>query len=651
MKNSFATIQKYSFIALNGDIADSVNLINLNGCEALSTPFKFELYCQTDKREDSLTRWYGKTISCRIGNSNSDHHQRYIHGVISHIRYRQLTDKNYECIFTLEPMLGLLNLSQIIRIWQNISVPDLVRDLLSKHQIDKVKVQLNNNYPKREYCVQYRETTLEFIQRLLAEEGIYYYFEHSESAHTLILADNPSSHSSIQGNDLIFRPSSDIQDKNNVVFWASTTEVIGDKVAVQGINMQQAAAVDEKQKVNSSEKHLDSYGWFEVTSQGERSIISREAKNAMAAREANSRFYAGEVNAHWLVCGETFNLKEHLCDNGKYRIQSINLEASNLNETTDGRFHSVIQVMKNDKNWRPPYPLPRQLNCLLTGTVVGPSSEEIHTDEYGRIKVKFAWDNDYPNDDTCSCWIRVIQPWTGSKFGALFLPRVGCEVLVSFIHGNPEHPIVIGTLYNGKNKPPVSLPSDKTESGFFTRTTPKGTSEEGHRISFNDKKDEELLTIVSQKDLSIKVKNDAKTVISANRSTELTKGDDKLLLKEGNRAINLDKGDLATELKKGNMSYKIKGNFNTVVTSGHYSVKVTDGNVGFKCGKTINIEATNAINLKVGCNSIKISNTGITIKAVNLKLIATNQAELSGAIAKVAGSGMSIISGALIKIA
>ena len=273
MQNSCAKIQKHSFISLNGDIADSVNLINLNGYEALSKPFKYELYCETDKREDSLARWYGKTISCRIGNHNEGDHQRYIHGVISHIRYRQLTDKNYECIFTLEPMLGLLDLSQIIRIWQNISVPDLVRDLLSKYQINRLNLQLNNNYPKREYCLQYRETTLEFIQRLLAEEGIYYYFQHSESAHTLILADNPSSHSSIQGQDLIYRPNSDIQDKNNLIFWASTTEVIADKVAIQGMNMQQAAAVDEKQKVNSSAKHLESYGWFDVTSQGERAII------------------------------------------------------------------------------------------------------------------------------------------------------------------------------------------------------------------------------------------------------------------------------------------------------------------------------------------------------------------------------------------
>lgn len=650
MKNSYAELQKHSFIALNGDIANSANLLKISGSEALSKPFEYKLYCETDKNEASLGSWYGKSVSCRIGNSNQGDHQRYIHGVISHIYYRQLTDKNFECVFTLEPMLGLLHLSQVIRIWQNISVPDLVRNLLSKYQISKVDLQLNNSYPKREYCLQYRETTFDFIQRLLAEEGIYYYFQHSESAHTLILADNPNSHNPIQGQDLIYRPNSDIQDKNNLIYWASSTEVIADKVELQGINMPQATAIDETQKVNSSEKQLDSFGWFEVTPQGERSLISREAKNAISAREANSHFFVGEANAHWLVAGETFNLKQHLCDDDKYRIQTIKLEASNANDTVDGRCHSLIQAMKSDKSWHPAFPSPLQINCLLTGTVVGPSSEEIHCDEYGRIKVKFPWDKEYPNDDTCSCWIRVIQPWTGSKFGALFLPRVGSEVLVSFIHGHPEHPIVIGSVYNGKNKPPLSLPSEKTESGFFTRSTPKGKAEEGHQLSFNDKKDEELLSIVSQKDLSIKVKNDANTTIARNRSTELTKGDDTLLLKEGNRAITLDKGDMVTELKKGNINYKIKGNVETAVTSGNYSVNVSAGNADFKCAKTINIEATSTINLKVGSNSIKISNSGITINGMNLKLEGSVVAELKAPMAKVSGSGMSTISGALIKI-
>ncbi|CNK96799.1 putative Rhs accessory genetic element [Yersinia enterocolitica] len=650
LPDSFTSYQENHFLRWNGDIADPLLLVSLEGYEALSAPFCYQLRSLTKKSESDLTQWHGKTVSCRIGDGSYALPQRHLHGVVTRICYKQRTPEEAECILTLEPSLTLLTMGRVMRIWQNVSVPELVHTLLSEHGINQLDLQLHGNYPKREYCVQYRESAFNFIQRLLEEEGIYYYFRHSESEHTLVLADHPASHRAIQGDKLFWHHHGAVFTEGNVDSWMSTASLLPAGVALQGVNMPQAAAIENQQNANSSGSHIDSVTFTDITPQGERSLIVREAQNAMAAREANTHRFEATVNAHWLCSGETFTLTGHPSGDNAYRIHSLAFQAVNNVDDNKSDYYCVMQAMSNAQPWHPPYPSRPEIPGILTATVVGPSSEEIHTDEYGRIKIQFPWDKENPFDDTSSCWVRVAQPWTGGKFGAQFIPRVGSEVLVSFVQGHPDYPLVTGTVYNGMNKPPFALPGEKTESGFVTRSTTNGSVEEGHRLSFNDKKGEELMTIVAQKDLSLTVKNNADTTIAANRNIELTKGDDQLVLKEGDRNITLEKGDMSVNLKKGNLQHKVTGNASTELSNGNYSLHVTGGSGNVKTDKALTLESTQSIELKVGSNKISLSASGISINGMMVKIEGSGTAELKSAMTTVSGSGMTQISGGIIKI-
>ncbi|ANI82676.1 type VI secretion system Vgr family protein [Kosakonia oryzae] len=702
--------QQHHFIGWNGDLADSLLLVSLRGQESLSSPYQYELRSLTKLKEADLARWHGEAVSCRIGDGSQSLPQRHLHGVVTRIRYAQRTGDEVECIFTLEPTLSLLHMGRMMRIWQNTSVPDLVSTLLKSYGINDVEVQLHGTYPKREYCVQYRESALRFIQRILQEEGIYYFFRHSAAGHTLVLADHPASHTPIGGEKLAWHHQGEIITGGTIDSWEASVALLPASVAIQGFNMPQTAAIDDLKSARSADKSISSVTFTDITPQGERELITRQAQTVMAAKEANIRHFAATANAHWLSCGEIFTLSGHPSGDKAYNIQRLDLEAVNNFDDNSSACFCQLQAVANDQPWVPAanHPLP-EIPGVLTATVVGPASEEIHADEYGRIKIHFPWDKENPNDDTCSCWVQVVQPWSGANFGAQFLPRVGCEVLVSFVQGHPDFPVVIGTVHNGQNKPPFALPAGKNESGFVSRSTPKGSVDEGHRLSFNDKKGEELLTIIAQKDLALTVKNDATSTIAANRSTELTKGNDLLVLKEGDMSVTLEKGNwqqrvtgnasaevkdgdytlsvtgnattevkdgeyklsvagntttevkdgeyklsvagnTTTEVKDGNYKLSVAGNNTTELKSGNYMLSVSGGSGGIKTDKALTFESTQGIELKVGSNKISLSPSGITINGTLLTLEAKATAELKGAMATVSGSGMTQVSGGIINI-
>ncbi|PIJ48245.1 type IV secretion protein Rhs [Erwinia sp. OLTSP20] len=641
LPDSLSLYQENHFLRWNGDIAAALLLVAIKGQEALSSPFIYELRSLTKKSERELAHWHGKAVSCRIGDGSHNLAQRVLHGVVTGIRYRQRTPDEAECILTLEPALSLLKMGRVMRIWQNISVPELVRTLLADHGITQLALQLHGNYSPREYCVQYRESAAGFIDRLLAEEGIYYYFRHSESGHTLVLADHSASHHPISGDRLIWHHHGNIITPGNISQWTSSASLLPASVSLQGVNMPQAAAIDNQQNASGAQPKADTVTWTDITPQGEREQISQAAKQLMAAHEANTRIFEAEVKAHWLTSGETFTFTGHPSGDRSYRIHALHFNAVNNFDGNASDYQCTMQAMVNDQPWQPPAPSRPEIPGILNATVVGPASEEIYTDEYGRIKIQFPWDKNTAHDDTCSCWVRVSQPWSGGQFGVQFIPRIGSEVLVSFVQGHPDYPLVIGTLFNGQNKPPFALSQEKTESGFVTRSTPKGNVSDGHRLSFNDKKGEERLTIVAQKDLLLTVKNDASTTIAANRTTELTAGNDQLLLKKGNRCV---------ALQNGNLQHQISGNASTQISHGNYAVQVTGGSGSITTDRALTLESTQSIELKVGANKISISPSGISINGMMLTLEASATAELKAAMTTVSGSGMTHISGGIINI-
>lgn len=634
--------QQQHLLCWNGDIANDLLLVALQGREAISSAYRYEIRSLTRMTETQLVRWHGENVSCRMGDGSQQQPQRYLHGVVTRVGFAQRTQDEAECILTLEPALSLLKMGRDMRVWQNVSVPDLVTTLLSEHGIAQPDRQLHGDYPKREYCIQYRESAFDFIQRLLEEEGIYYFFRHSATEHTLVLADHPASHEPVKGDNLVWHHHGKILTPGAIERWESTCTLLPGSVSLQGFNTFQAAPVSDEQSASGAEGHVENVSFIDITPQEDRGMVSRQSQRVMNAQEANASCFTGSVNAHWLCCGEVFTFTGHPSGNKPYRIQALNIDAANNFDDHLSQCRCQIQAMNNEQPWLPPIQhLPPQVPGLLTASVVGPSSEEIHTDELGRIKIQFPWDSENPHDDTSSCWVQVVQPWAGSKFGAQFLPRVGSQVLVSFIQGHPDFPLVTGMVYNGQNKPPFSLPEEKNESGFMTRSSPSGSVDEGHRLSFNDKKGEELLTIVAQKDLSLAVRNNATSTIAANRSTELTKGNDRLTLKQGGLFVTLENGDL---------QQKIAGDAVTELNNGNYVLSVVGGSGTMKTDKALILESTQSIELKVGSNKISLSSSGISINGMTIAVEASATAELKGAMTTVSGSGMTQVSGGIINI-
>lgn len=600
------TMQENHFLKWNGAVASDWLLLSLTGSESISTPYSFDIRSMTTLNEKGISEMYGQKVSCRIGHGSHDQPKRYIHGVVTHIQRDLQTGegKNSLCVLRIEPSFALLRMGRSMRVWQNITVPDLVKELLSERGISQLDIRLHNTYQEREYCIQYRESDFDFISRLLEEEGIYYFFLHSAQQHKMVLADQPSSHSESSSSLIRWHHQRLSLPEGNVYNWKSMSHLIPGEVVFSGYNMQQAATITG-QSVSKSEANNVSYiAYTDMEPLAERSLLFSKAKTKMEAFDTNTSFYTADTSAYWLSCGEVFTLTEHPEYNDSYRIQALTINASNNFEESIGGYQCEIQLLRHSVNWRPVCTrTPPEIAGVLTAKVVGPDGEDIHTDEFGRIKVKFHWDQKSKSDGTGSCWVRVSQPWSGNMFGLQFIPRVGSEVLVGFIQGNPDYPLVTGSVYNGQNKPPFTLPDDKFESGFVSRST-NGSMEEGHRLSFNDKKGEEQLTIYAQKDYQLTVQNDATSHVK--HEVNNTVGE--------NRNTTINNGNDTLELKSGN-----------------YKLMAKNGEACIDAGKAI-INCTDSIELKVGSSEITISPGGITIKGEKISIKGNKVVDLGGEI-------------------
>ncbi|RDA61906.1 type VI secretion system tip protein VgrG [Hafnia paralvei] len=626
------------FIRWNGDIANDLFILDIHGNESLSASYKYHIRSQTKLSKSQVLLWNGKTLSFVIGDDKI--WSRHIHGVATGISYTWRGGDFAECIITLEPKLSLLDLGCKTRIWQNISVPEIVKQIFDENAINDILLLLNNKYIPREFCLQYRESYFNFAVRLLQEEGIHYYFKHEKNKHTLVLSDNETSCSTIKGKDLIWNDTGDSNYTGKVENWNCSTFLLPSQVSLSGFDVNQANPINNK--IFIRDNFIEHITHDDVTPLGSRTAIGKQVLNDVLAKESNSSYFESHVNAHWLSAGEIFTLKDHPSGEKKYQIRSLSFSGSNNSKSEIGNFSCLMSAIDNAKAWFPIADIPTpQIPGILTAIVVGPASEDIHTDGYGRVKIQFPWDLKEQSDDKNSFWVRVSQTWAGGKFGAQFLPRIGNEVLVSFIQGNPNFPIVIGSIYNGKNTPPFELPNKKNISGFVSRSTTDGGPNDGNQLYFDDKKGDELVSIVAQKDLSIIAKNNISSTIEENRVTHINKGDEKVALNQGN--INYD-------LEKGNIQHNVGGDVTTKIRNGSYLLNVNTGNAVIKSGKKIEIESLQSIDIKVGSNKISITQTGISINGIILKIEGSGITELKGAMTTLSGTGMTQISGGIINI-
>lgn len=273
--------------------------------------------------------------------------------------------------------------------------------------------------------------------------------------------------------------------------------------------------------------------------------------------------------------------------------------------------------------------------------MVGPDSEEYYTDDNGRVKISFLWgEKSAAGTDKTSCWVRVSQVWSGEGFGSQFIPRIGSEVLVSFIQGNPDYPVIVGTVYNGQNTSPFSLPENNCKSGFITRSVKNGKKGEGHQLVFDDKEGEEKVIVTSSGDSLLTVKKDMISTI--NRSMSLT-------IAEGRNA-EIKRGNDRLVLKEGDLHNDVHGNINIKVSNGDYNLKVSGGSGSLITDKNLTLESTQSIKIKVGANEITISTSGIDIKAAKITIEGQVSAEVKAATLKFESQAISEVKGTMLTL-
>lgn len=459
---------------------------------------------------------------------------RWVHGIVARFELvghgRKLTYYNARLV----PRVWTLTLRRQCRIFQNLSTPDILKKVFKDGGIpsDTVKYSLQRSYKPRKYCVQYRETDHDFVSRLMEEEGIFYFFEHTEDGHVLVIADDPGAHVEIPGDTtLIYRPGgAGMVGGEHIGKFRFARSVRTGAVTLREYDFKKPK-LDMKTELKADEEDqfelYDYPGEYPDTGMG-KELVKIRLEEERAERDRGD----GEGNCRLMVAGYKFALEEHPRNdfNQDYlllRIQHWGHQPQAAEE--DGlptaaepfTYQNAFQCIPAAVQFRPPRITPRpRVDGPQTAIVTGPSGEEIHVDEHGRVKVQFHWDREGKLDDKSSCWVRVSQGWGGPGWGAMFIPRIGQEVIVEFLEGDPDRPLITGRVYNGENPPPYDLPGSKTRSAIKSNSSPGGGG--SNEIRFEDASGGEEVFVNATKDMNEVVGNNRTRQVGNNETVDVS---------------------------------------------------------------------------------------------------------------------------------
>ncbi|WP_210507816.1 type VI secretion system Vgr family protein [Pantoea ananatis] len=511
----------------------------LSGSEALSQSFVLQAeLLSTDARIDRKSL-LGKPVTFTLPTDGllSAVNPRYINGKITQIgvRSEELGGVRYAVYgLTVESDLWPMKRDRNLRIFQSQTVPQIVQTLLKEYGVN-VETRLAGSYRVWEYCVQYQESSFDFISRLMELEGIYYFFRHEADKHTLVLCDAPDQHQPFPGYETIayhVTPSGGSVTEEGVSQWALSESVTPGMYSTDDYDFRKPNAwmLQARQNpVSPTPGSVDVYDWpgrFVEHGHGE-----YYARIRQEVWQVEHHMVSGSGTATGIAPGYTFALLNapHFSDNGKYLVTSAHYdfeENSYASGDAGATRHNIdFTVLPAAVTYRakPETPWPKT-HGPQTAKVVGPKGESIWTDKYGRVKVKFHWDRLAKGDDTSSCWVRVSSAWAGQGFGGVQIPRVNDEVVVDFINGDPDRPLIIGRVYNEASMPPWALPAAATQMGFLSRSK-DGTADTANALRFEDKAGEEHLWIQAQKNMDTNVKNDETHSVGGERSHYVAKNE------------------------------------------------------------------------------------------------------------------------------
>lgn len=544
-----------------------------------------------------------------------------VHGVVRRFSKGDTGHHHTYYSLTLVPALMRLSLRHDRRIFQQQSVPEIISTLLQEADVQDYAFALTREYVPREFCMQYRETGLAFIERLAAEEGLVYHHEHIAGKHTVVFSDNSvvmpmltdavTYHRNVGGEaPSTYISTLDIHTRSEV----AEVELQDRSFKKPEYRFAQLAQGSELDYQREDYAYFDFPGGHKSDEQGKALSQVRLDYLRRESHTAN-----GQSNETQLRAGYRFTLSEHMDDacNGDWTVVSVRHHGKQpqaLEESGGGgatTYHNDFKLIPATHTWRTLPTLKPTAQGPEIAVVVGPEGEEIHCDAYGRVRIRFPWDRYHANDDSASCWIRVAQGLAGPQYGFMALPRVGNEVVVSFLNGDPDQPIVTGRTYHETNTPPYALPANKTKTVLRSQTHQgQGFNE----LSFEDQSGQERLYLHAQKDMEtdvlndqvVTIKHDQHTTIESERFTHIKQTDHLKVDGDSNHQIGQDH------------SLNVAGNMHHQ-TSQRYALSAND-EVHIKAGQKVVIEASSEITLKAGGSFIKIDASGVSLVGSGINL-------------------------------
>jgi type VI secretion system secreted protein VgrG len=621
-------------ITMTSSVGDSLILMRMHGEEALGRLYAYEIEAISRDVRVDLRSLLGTAVAVTVKTPQG--YTRYFHGIVAEGEQRGfevIQDVRY-AVYGLRvvPKPWLLTRTADCRIFKNQSVPDIVKTVLADIGYADVRLSLSGDYPQRDYCVQYRESAFAFISRLMEQEGIYYYFNHTRSAHTMVLADSLGAHapeSPFQSLPYVPPLERDKRMKDSVFEWRVAREATTSKVTLDDYDY-----LKPKASLRAVEDGPDA----SVPGAGELAIydypgLHTELRDGQRYAQVRAEALAvphfthdASTDACGLRTGALFRLRDFPLGeiNQEYlvvatRIRLVEVDYVSGNGEGEGLepFRCDFNVIAGKQPFRTAQVTPRPVIAgLQTAVVDGQDDEDIVVDQYGRIQVNFFWAMPGRPNAKNSCLARVAQGWAGKKWGALYIPRVGQEVVVSFLEGNPDRPLIIGSVYNQDHMPPYALPGEKTRSGIVSRSL-RGGPGEANEIRFEDRKGAEELLFHAQRDSRHEAENDHFSTIARDRTDDIGR-DDSLHV---GRTLRIEAGE-EIELVTGLARIVMK-------RTGEIQIM----------GTTLRLTGTGAINLTAGGATSITSGAAVTMTAG-----ATVAITAAAAVAVTAGAALTLTS-------
>jgi len=614
--------------------------VRLSGSEQISRPFEYELHLiGDDAATPDADKILGQSATVTL-TMNAAGARRHFNGIVTEFAHVGYGERFHEYRAVLRPSFWLLTRRADCRIFQNKSTPDIFAAVCGQGGAVEFRNALSSQYAPWEYRVQYRESDFDFLSRLLEHDGLYYYFEHFADKHVLVLTDDVGKLSPVSGYDEVpyYPPSTTPaqRERDHLESWAVHKSFQPASFASREYNFEAPTAIASGASTVAQRKDPSKFEIFEYPA-GARELTSTDVERIAKLRaqqmQSAQAVARSEGDAAGLGAGRVFKLKGYprADANKKYLITSTKCELTSDSAQTGAaaaapQFAIAIEAVDATAPYRPERTTPKPvIQGTQTARVVGSSNQEIWTDKYGRVKVQFHWDRAGKSDDTSSCWVRVAQSWAGKNWGAQYVPRVGQEVVVSFLEGDPDRPIIIGSVYNAEQMPPYALPGSSTQSGIKTRTR-EGAAANFNEIRFEDKKDEEELYLHAERNMQVVVENDQTITIGSKKD-------------KGDRTVTIENDDKLTV--RNDVVTEVKGKESHTVDKDRTTTVKGDDTADVK--QKLTLKAGSQITLEVGSAKIVMKSDGtIEISGSQLKLSGSARYEIDAPQGKVSGTQVEI---------